>query len=84
MLVVAQAFRLTPTVRRDIDWLTRRRGDTSTACLRTVPCEPIRVESSRGPVFTMASTRTYAKNAIKSSEIGNWRESWVLGWGFGR
>merc|ERR1719270_1391482 len=29
-------------------WLTRRRGDTSTACLRTVPARPILVESSRG------------------------------------
>ena len=40
-------------------WLTRRSGETSTACRRTVPCEPIRVESSRGPVLTMASTRTW-------------------------
>lgn len=46
-------------VRRAIDWLTLRRGDTSTAWRRTVPCEPIRVESSRGPVLTIASTRTY-------------------------
>lgn len=48
----------TPVVRRETDWLTRRRGETSTAWRRTVPWEPIRVESSRGPVLTMASTRT--------------------------
>ena len=49
----------TPVVRRATAWFTRRRGETSTACRRTVPCEPIRVESSRGPVLTIASTRTY-------------------------
>jgi hypothetical protein len=49
---------LTPTVRRATAWLTRRRGETSTAWRRTVPWEPIRVESSRGPVLTMASTKT--------------------------
>ena len=48
----------TPVVMRAMAWLTRRRGDTSTAWRRTVPWEPIRVESSRGPVLTMASTRT--------------------------
>ena len=37
-------------------WLTRLNGETSTACRRTVPWEPIRVESSRGPVLTIAST----------------------------
>lgn len=49
---------LTPTVRSAMDWLTRLKGETSTAWRRTVPWEPIRVESSRGPVLTMASTRT--------------------------
>src|SRR3569833_1734993 len=45
-----------PVVSRAMAWLTRRRGETSTACRRTVPAEPIRVESSRGPQLTMAST----------------------------
>ena len=49
---------LTPMVKRATAWFTLRRGDTSTAWRRTVPWEPIRVESSRGPVLTMASTRT--------------------------
>jgi hypothetical protein len=49
---------LTPMVRRAIDWFTLRRGDTSTAWRLTVPCDPILVESSRGPVFTTASTKT--------------------------
>lgn len=38
--------------------MTRRSGDTSTACLRTVPARPMRVESSRGPLLMMAFTRT--------------------------
>src|SRR3569833_406498 len=45
-----------PVVSRAMAWLTRRRGDTSTAWRRTVPADPIRVESSRGPQLTMAST----------------------------
>jgi hypothetical protein len=55
---IARVTMLTPIVRRAIAWFTLLRGDTSTACRRTVPCEPMRVESSRGPVLTMASTRT--------------------------
>ena len=39
-------------------WLTRRNGETSTACRRTVPARPIRVESSRGPLLIIALTRT--------------------------
>ena len=39
-------------------WLTRLSGDTSTACLRTVPARPILVESSRGPLLEIASTST--------------------------
>jgi hypothetical protein len=54
----------------DTAWFTRRSGETSTAWRRTVPCEPIRVESSRGPVFTIASTRTW---------IGFWSLSrWMI------
>ena len=41
-------------------WLTRRSGDTSTACRRTVPARPMRVESSRGPLFAIASTSTWS------------------------
>lgn len=41
-----------------LTWLTRRRGDTSTACLLTVPARPIRVESSRGPELMIALTTT--------------------------
>lgn len=49
-------MKLTPMVKREIAWLTRLKGETSTACRRTVPWEPIRVESSRGPVLMIAST----------------------------
>ena len=44
---------------RHVTWLTLRRGDTSTACLLTVPARPIRVESSRGPLLMMAFTKTW-------------------------
>ena len=48
-------------------WLTLLSGDTSTACRRTVPALPIRVESSRGPLLVIASTRI-------------WRGFWEAGW----
>merc|ERR1739838_34218 len=44
-----------PVTRSQMALLTRRRGDTSTACRRTVPARPIRVESSRGPLLMIAS-----------------------------
>jgi len=47
-----------PVVSKLMAWLTRRSGDTSTACLRTVPARPILVESSRGPLFITAVTTT--------------------------
>ena len=49
----------TPVVNRVKAKLTRRKGDTSTAWRRTTPEVPIRVESSRGPAFETASTRTW-------------------------
>lgn len=58
-LTLRNADSRAPVVKRAIDWLTRRSGETSTACRRTVPWDPIRVESSRGPVFTIASTRIW-------------------------
>jgi len=41
-----------------LTWLTRLSGDTSTACLLTVPARPIRVESSLGPELIIADTKT--------------------------
>src|ERR1700753_3960829 len=38
-----------PIVRRAMAWLTRRRGETSTACLRAVPAETKLGLFSRGP-----------------------------------
>jgi hypothetical protein len=55
---------LTPIVRSATAWLTLRNGLTSTACRRTVPCEPIRVLSSRGPVLTIASTKTLKEESL--------------------
>lgn len=49
-------------------WLTRLNGETSTACLRTVPWDPIRVESSRGPVLTIPSTRLQARGSARARE----------------
>ena len=58
-LMLRKAASRAPIVRRAIAWLTRRRGETSTAWRRTVPADPIRVESSRGPQLTIASTATW-------------------------
>ena len=43
-----------------VAWLTRLKGDTSTACRRTVPARPILVESSLGPPLATASTKTWS------------------------
>ncbi len=57
-LMFLKALFLAPWVIREIAWLTLLRGETSTACLLTVPPEPILVESSLAPPFLTASTRT--------------------------
>ena len=61
--------RLTPMVNKAMAWLTLLKGETSTACRLTVPWDPIRVESSRGPVLTMASTKTCLS---RGRVIGRW------------
>lgn len=48
-----------------LTWLTRRRGETSTAWRRTVPARPIRVESSRGPELIIAVTRIWKFKDVK-------------------
>merc|ERR1711865_893861 len=48
-----------PVVSSQMAWLTRRRGEMSTAWRRTTPAEPMRVESSRGPELMTASTMTW-------------------------
>jgi hypothetical protein len=82
----AYAIARTPVVRRAIDWFTRRSGDTSTAWRRTVPCEPIRVESSRGPVLTIASTKTYNPNrhSIIAPLIARTEPTWMGFWSLRR
>ena len=59
LLTLRNAASRAPMVNSAMAWLTRRRGDTSTACRRTVPALPIRVLSSRGPQLTIASTATW-------------------------
>lgn len=59
LLTFLKLASLAPMVNRAMAWLTLLSGDTSTACLRTVPADPIRVESSRGPQLTIASTATW-------------------------
>lgn len=67
-------------VRRETAWLTRRRGDTSTACRRTVPWDPIRVESSRGPVLTIASTITLVIDGVyEMSRLTQYLDGVLLG-----
>ena len=48
-----------PVHNNHMAWLTRLNGATSTACRRTVPARPMRVESSRGPLLMMASHKTW-------------------------
>merc|ERR550519_77024 len=48
-----------PVHSSQIAWLTLLSGDTSTACLLTVPARPILVESSLGPELMMALTNTW-------------------------
>lgn len=59
VLILRKAASLAPVHNNQIAWFTLRNGDTSTACLLTVPARPIRVESSLGPELMMAVTRTF-------------------------
>merc|ERR1719412_3536335 len=59
LLMLRKAASRAPVQRSQMAWLTLLRGDTSTACLLTVPARPIRVESSRGPELMMALTNTW-------------------------
>jgi hypothetical protein len=45
-----QALRVSHALGGPLTEFTRRRGEISTACLRTTPADPIRVASSRGPL----------------------------------
>lgn len=59
VLMFLKAASRAPVHRSQIAWFTRRRGETSTACLLTVPARPIRVESSLGPLLIIAFTNTW-------------------------
>merc|ERR1712045_596201 len=59
VLMLRKAASRAPVHRSQIAWLTLLRGDTSTACLLTVPVRPILVESSRGPELMTALTRIW-------------------------
>merc|ERR1712121_500555 len=59
VLMLRKAASRAPVQSSQMAWLTLLRGDTSTACLLTVPARPIRVESSRGPELMMAWTRIW-------------------------
>lgn len=59
VLIFLNAASRAPVQRSQIAWFTRLNGATSTACLRTVPARPIRVESSRGPELMIASTKIW-------------------------
>lgn len=58
VLMFLNAASRAPVQSNQMAWLTLRNGETSTACLLTVPARPIRVESSRGPELIMAVTKT--------------------------
>lgn len=57
VLMLRNAASLAPVHNNQMAWLTLLNGETSTACLLTVPALPIRVESSRGPELIMAETK---------------------------
>lgn len=57
LLMLRNEASLAPVQSNQMAWLTRRKGDTSTAWRRTVPARPMRVESSLGPLFIIAFTR---------------------------
>lgn len=59
VLMFLNAASRAPVHNNQMAWLTLRSGETSTACLLTVPARPIRVESSRGPELIMAVTKIY-------------------------
>merc|ERR1719322_178129 len=59
LLMLRKAASRAPVQRSQIAWFTLLRGETSTACLLTVPARPIRVESSRGPELMIAFTTTW-------------------------
>jgi len=56
-LILLNADSLAPVHNNQMAWLTLLNGETSTACLLTVPALPMRVESSLGPLLTIASTK---------------------------
>ncbi|KAJ8922219.1 hypothetical protein NQ315_004156 [Exocentrus adspersus] len=57
VLMLRNAASRAPVQSNHMAWFTLRKGETSTACLLTVPARPIRVESSRGPELIMADTK---------------------------
>lgn len=57
VLMFLKAASRAPVQSNQMAWLTLLKGETSTACLLTVPALPIRVESSRGPELMIAVTR---------------------------
>lgn len=57
VLILRKDASLAPVHNNQIAWFTLLKGDTSTACLLTVPARPIRVESSRGPELIIAETK---------------------------
>lgn len=67
VLTLRKAASREPVQRSQMAWLTRRSGDTSTACRRTVPARPIRVESSRGPL-----NRNTVVRGGRGEEEGGW------------
>ena len=68
VLMLRNAASLAPVHKSQIAWFTRLNGETSTACLLTVPARPILVESSRGPALMMAVTKIF-KNKENISKI---------------
>lgn len=65
VLMFLNAASRAPVVRRYMAWLTRRRGEISTACLLTTPADPILVASSLGPLHEKNIIEQIILNILK-------------------
>ncbi len=66
VLTLRNAASRAPVVSSQMAWFTRRRGEISTACLRTTPALPMRVASSLGP---LRRTHTKGQTVMSRSRV---------------
>lgn len=69
VLMFLKAASRAPVVIKKIAWLTRLRGEISTACLLTTPADPILVASSRGPLAQATYKTLMRQEAPRCNDI---------------